>query len=404
MWGGGFFNRAKNFDEVQANASDATDIAQLYDSPGADAFEGYADRATMTYEDGGVVRADDYAAVLAYASDDGQTDTAQLHDTTLDLGTSYATWLRGYNTVARMYQVGTFYNRADDFDEVVATAAGCDDMARLYDATGPDAFEAYADQGTMTYADGRTIEANDFRWVCAYGSDDGETDAAQLHDTTADLGTSYATWFKANDSLAKMYAGLDFYVQVKRFDNITASAEGGDDTAKLWDSALDDVYSSRPDHSRMEYGDGTFVEALDFRYLYAYSRQGSDTATFHDETAGGTSYATRFQGRPTWAKLYTAELFSRTEGFAELRASLGGDDDLVYLFDDPARDDHLLVPFAGDADHDPAKAKFSSDRREIYIDDFALLYASTSQELNDEADIAPAHADEVILSGNWVIL
>jgi hypothetical protein len=398
MWGAGFFNRAKDFDEVEVNASDASDVAQLYDSPGADVFEGYADRATMSYQGGGVVRAVD-GCVLAYASDDGQTDTAYLYDTTADLVTSYASRLRGDAAVAKMSGPG-FYNRTCGFDEVIASVAGSDDTARLYDSAGADAFEAYADRGTMRYEDGPTIEAIGFRWLLAHASDDGEVDTAKLHDATADLGTSYATWLVADNHSAKMYDAATFYIQAKNFDNMTAWAVAGDDTARLYDSALDDVYWSRPDHSRMDFAGGTFAEAIGFRYMYGYSRSGSDRATLYDETAGGTSYPTRFGAYATWAKLYHGAFYSRTEGFAELRAALGDDNDLAWVYDDPTRDDHLVVPFSGDADHDPAKAKFSNDRRAIYVGDFLTLTAITAED-DDDADVDDAYVDQVLLDGNW---
>jgi hypothetical protein len=153
----------------------------------------------------------------------------------------------------------------------------------------------------------------------------------------------------------------------------------------------------------MEFGDGGFVEALNFRYMYGYSRNGSDTATLHDQTSGGTSYATRFYGYATWGRLFADGygFYSRTQGFDELRASLGGDDDLVLLYDDPTRVDHLIVPFSGDADHDPAKALWFNDRRKIYVDDFALLGAFTSQGSVDGQEVAPEYNDKVFLYGDW---
>ncbi len=396
-----FYNRVDDFDEVIASAVDGDDKARLYDSPGADAFDGYADRATMSYADGTTVRADGVRWLFAFASDDGQTDTARLYDTTADLGTSYATWFKGFNDLSKMYEASTFYNRVDDFDEVIASAVGSNDSAKLYDSSGADALEAYADRATMTYPDGATVRTDDFRWVLAYGSRDGQVDTVQLYDTTADLATSYATWLKGENGFSRFYEETAFYVQAQRFDRVSATAVGDDDTAKLYDAALDDVYWSRPDHSRMEYADGTYTEALDFRYVLGYSRWGSDTATLYDETSGGTSYAARFTANADWAKLFSGAFFSRTEGFAEVRAATGGDDDLAWVEDDPARVDHLLVAFPGDVDHAAAKAKFWNDQRAIYIDDFHTLTATTSQAFVDDKDIDPAYEDDLILEGNW---
>ena len=399
-YGSVFFNRAKGFDEVIATAVHGNNKGRMYDSPGPDAFEAYADRATMSYASGRTVRADGIRWLFAYGSDDGETDTARLYDTTSDLGTSYATWFKGFNDLSKMYEASTFYNRVDDFDEVIASAVGGDDTAKLFDSSGADALETYADRGTMTYADGTVVRADDFGWVLGYASDDGQVDTAHFYDTTADLGTSYATWFKADDDVARLFDGSVFYVQARDFDGVSATAVGDDDTAKLYDSALDDAYWSRPDHSRMGYADGTFAEAFDFRYVLSYSRYGSDTATLDDEALGGTSYAARFAGYATWTKLFHPEFYSRTEGFAEVRAALS-DDDLVWLYDDPARDDHLVVPFPGDLDHAAAKAKLSNAQRAIYVDDFHTLTATTSQNLVDDEDVDAAYEDDVVLDGNW---
>ena len=400
MCGLGFYNRAKGFDDVQAGASDATDVAELHDSLGPDTFQAHADSATMSYAGGRTVRADDFGSVFAFASDDGQTDTAYLYDTTANPATSYASWFKGFHGTAKMYAVSTFYNRVDGFDEVIASAVGGDDTAKLFDSSGADALDAYADQATMSYPDGTTVRADDFRWVLGYASDDGQVDTARLHDTTADGGTSYATWFKADDKIARLYADPVFYVQARDFDRASASAVGDDDTAKLFDSALDDVYWSRPDHSRMEYADGTYAEALDFRNVRSYSRYGSDTATLYDETSGGTSHAARFVGNAAWAKLYDGAFYSRTEGFAEVRAVFWGGDDLAWVYDDPTRTDHLVVshpnPFIA-----AAQAKLWNDRRAIYVDYFHTLTATTSQDFVDDADIDPAYEDDVILTGNW---
>jgi len=396
-----FFNRALGFDDVIATAGGGNDRARLYDSPGDDTFGAYADRATMSYGGGQTVRADDFRWLFAFASDDGQTDTARLYDTTADLGTSYATWFKGFNGVAKMYEA-SFYNRVDGFDEVIASAAEDDDTAKLFDSPGADALEAYADRGTMTYPDGTTVRADDFRWLLAYASDDGQFDTAEFYDTTADAGTSYATGFKADDDIARLYHDPVFYVQARAFDGVSATAVGADDTAKLYDSAFNDLYWSRPDHARMEYADGTYAEAFDFREMRGYSYYGSDRATLYDETSGGTSYAARFAGHATWTKLFHGDFFySRTEGFAEVRAALSDGDDLAWLYDDPVRVDHLVVPFPGDVDHAAAKAKLWNDQRAIYVDDFHTLTATTTQSFVDDKHVDAAYEEDVNAEGQW---
>ena len=399
-----FFNRAKGFDRVVALATGGDDVAQLYDSAGADALVAYSDRAMMAYEDGGAVQVDHFRYVHAYASGDGQTDTAFLHDTTADLGTSHATWLIGEEGASKMYDTGRgFFNRAKGFDRVVALATGGDDVAQLYDSAGANALVAHSDRAMMTYEDGGAVEADHFRYVHAYASDDGRIDTALLHDTTADLGTSHATWLIGEVGASKMYdTGRGFFNRAKGFDRVIASATGADDVAQLYDSALDDVYSSRPDWSKMDFGAGTSIQLVDFRYVHAYSRAGGfDTATLSDETSSGTSYASSFFGEAASSKLYSDAFFSRAVEFEELRAALGGGDDQVRLYDDPARADHLQVPFPGDAGHAPAKARFHNENRVIYIDDFDWLWATTAGNLQDDEEVDPAYTDDVFLRGNW---
>ena len=393
-----------NIEFTTADGGGGSDVAQLYDSAGADALVAYSDRGTMTYENGGAVQVDHFRYVHAYASGDGRIDTALLHDTTADLGTSHATWLIGEEGASKMYDTGRgFFNRAKGFDRVVALATGGDDVAQLYDSAGANALVAHSDRAMMTYEDGGAVEADHFRYVHAYASDDGRIDTALLHDTTADLGTSHATWLIGEVGASKMYdTGRGFFNRAKGFDRVIASATGADDVAQLYDSALDDVYSSRPDWSKMDFGAGTSIQLVDFRYVHAYSRAGGfDTATLSDETSSGTSYASSFFGEAASSKLYSDAFFSRAVEFEELRAALGGGDDQVRLYDDPARADHLQVPFPGDAGHAPAKARFHNENRVIYIDDFDWLWATTAGNLQDDEEVDPAYTDDVFLRGNW---
>jgi hypothetical protein len=356
MSGEGFFHRAMGFDEVHARASDAEDTAQLYDSAGADAFEAYADRGTMSYADGRTVEAAGFRWLLAYASDDGHCDTARLQDTTADLGISYATWFKAYEDTGKMYDVSGFYNRVRGFDEVIASAVGDDDTARLYDSPGADEFEAHADRGTMSYADGRTVEAAGFRWLLAYASDDGHGDTARLQDTTADLATSYATWFKADHHRGKMYDVSAFYSQVRDFDEVVAFAVGDDDTAKLYDSLGADGLEAYADRGTMSYADGRTVEAAGFRWLFAYASDDGrpDTARFYDTTADrAASHATRFIAAADFGKMYAASaFFNRAEGFDGVSASVAGDDDTASLVDSPRSDVYRSRPDHSRMDYD----------------------------------------------------
>ncbi|MFH1921090.1 MAG: hypothetical protein ABIP48_14570, partial [Planctomycetota bacterium] len=366
-------------------------------------FDADADSARMSGP-GFSLTANNFRYVHGYASNDGQTDTAVLNG-----AVGSPDRFRGWANQARMTG-GGFYNRAKGFDEVRANATDTTDVAQLYDSLGADTFEAYTDRGTMTYEDGTVVRVDNFRWLHAYASP-GAVDTANLYDTTADGLASYTTRFVA-DVLAdgrhrsRMFTpGNGFYVRGLRFEVTHAvSTPGQSDAALLYDSSGADLFEAYSDRATMTYEDGTVVRVDDYRYMHGYSRNGgSDTAILYDETAGGTSYATRFDGYATSARLFTAGygFYSRAVEFEEIRAALGGGDDHVKLFDDPARVDHLVVPFPGDLDHDPAKATFYNTNRRIYIDDFEWLWATTSQDFVDDKDIDPLYADDVILDGNW---
>ena len=305
-------------------------------------------------------------------------------------------------------------NRALGFEVTRAVCEpGGNDVALIHDSPGPDVLDAYADRAVMTYGDGTTVQADDFRWRHAYASSDA-VDTANLYDTAADGLTSYETTFDARvladgrHSSRMFPAGYAFFNRVLCFEVTRAVCKpGGSDVAMIYDSPGPDAFEGYADRGMMTYEDGTVVEAHDFRYLHAVARYGgSDTATLYDQTTTGTSYATAFRGYATSSLLYTGHNSGvvRAWRFDQTRAVLGGADDGVKLYDDADRVDHLLVPFGGDAGHAPAKAKFSNDRRQLYIDDFAWLWATTSEDFEDEADIDPAYADQVILDGHWVEL
>lgn len=157
--GPGFFTWAKRFDEVTASAVGGDDSARLGDSLGAEVFEAYPDHGTMTYEDGTFARAEDFRWLYAFASDDGQTDTAILHDLS-----GSDDLFQSWSTEAKMTGDGVF-NRAKGFDEVVAGASDVTDVAKLNESPGTDVFEAYFDRATMTYEGGPVVHADDFPWT-----------------------------------------------------------------------------------------------------------------------------------------------------------------------------------------------------------------------------------------------
>ncbi|HUT92490.1 MAG TPA: SdrD B-like domain-containing protein, partial [Thermoguttaceae bacterium] len=199
--GNPFTHIVRNVEILTAEGGGGDDTASMRDSAGVDDFEADPDSATLSGP-GYTHTVNDFRWVHAFASDDGHTDTAVFEDLAGHKD-RFRSWATDQATEAKMWGLG-FFNRAKGFDDVRASASDLTDVAELHDSPGADTFEAYADRGTMSYANGQTVRADDFRWLFAYGSDDGQTDTAHLYDTTADLGTSYATWFKGFDGMAKL--------------------------------------------------------------------------------------------------------------------------------------------------------------------------------------------------------
>ena len=417
MTGFGYTVSTTSTESAAAYGNGGMDVAQLFDSPAADSFCGSDQWGWMSGPGFGNA-AHGFCYVHAYASDDGQADVAHFNpglgggDLRAD-SSGEPELFRAWPNQACLAGAG-YYTRAKGFDQVDAYAMGPGAVVMLYDSPGPDVFDAYARSAVMTYGDGKTVEVHAFRWIHAYASP-GAIDTSNLYDTTADGPTSYHSTFDARVAAdgrhcSRMFAGGvgAFYNRVLCFELTRAVCEpGGNDVAVLYDSSGADVFEAYADRGMLTYADGAVVEAQNFRYLHAVARNGGlDTATLHDRTTTGTGYATTLLGYANSSLLYTGyhRGLVRAWDFDQTRVALSGGDDGVRLYDDPARVDRLVVPFLGDGSHAAAKAKFSNDRRQLYIDDFASLWATTSEDHEDEAEIDAAYADEVILDGDWVEL
>ncbi|NQT12422.1 MAG: hypothetical protein HQ582_06730 [Planctomycetes bacterium] len=231
---------AMDFDNTRAVSKPGQDdVAVLHDSALSDTYEAYIDRATMTYEDGTVVRADNYRYTHG-DSRNGGFDAATLYDTTADGQTSYTTKFTSKvlpNGRHRRWSTCDYgvYLGAMDFDNTRAVSTpGQSDVAIFYDSDQPDAFEAYVDRATMNYGGGKVVVAEDYRYTHAY-SGNGGFDTATLYDQTVG-GTSYATEFRCDATSSKLFtAGYGFFTRAVQFDELRAVLGGGNDQAFLFD-------------------------------------------------------------------------------------------------------------------------------------------------------------------------
>ena len=345
LYGDGFVNQVVSFAQVHAHsAKGEADVAVLWDSASPDVFEAAPDYATLKYggSDDWFVRAVGFRYAYAYASTpEGGLDAAYLTDsaTTKDR-------FVGTPGDSKLYGPG-FYVRANGFEQVTATATaggGYGDVAALYDSASPDVFEAAPDYATLKYdgSDDRFVRAVGFRYAYAYASTpEGGLDAAYLIDSPATEDRFVGT---PGDS--KLY-NADFYLRANGFEQVTATATAGGgygDVAKLYDSAGSDTFEGMPDHGKLEYGgEEHFVQAIGFRYLYAFAlavdAPGSiDVATLHDSSLDDVLVVT-----PTYTKLYNpSEFYHRVACFDEVTAWATDRvlKDRVYFSDSPSSD-HL---------------------------------------------------------------
>ena len=296
--GTGFSNRVNDFRYATARATlGGTDAASFFDSTGSDTFTTYPAYATMTGK---------------YRPAGALTDRS-------------------------------YYNRAEGFGAYDGTSAlGGVDLAKLYDSpTGNDRFVATPTQGTLTGV-GLYSRATGFRYLSAYAT--GGTDTARLDDSagtdtfvaTPDYGVMYAAASANNPAYANRATG---------FDALDAfSTHGGDDTARLYDSAGDDIFTAAPTYAKLQNDPATnstsyVINAHTFRYAHAFATAGGfDKATLTDSSGTDT-----FEAHPTYAILSNTTpgqaFYNRANYFEQVFgvSSLGGND-MARLYDSAGND------------------------------------------------------------------
>jgi len=338
--GPGVSLRANNFPSVVANASPGgQDVAYLFDSAGDDTFEAYPSYAVLRGT-GFSNRANDFGFVTA-RSTQGGTDAAVFLDST---GNDNFVAYPAYATMTGRYRPAgapadrSYYNRAEGFGSYVGTSsAGGADLARLYDsAAGDEQFTATPTQGTLVGA-GVFSRATGFRYLSAYAT--GGTDTARLDDSA---GTDT---FVATPGYAVIYASASagnpaYLNRVTGFDAVDAySTHGGDDSARLYDSAGDDVFTATPIYAKLQNDPTTnntnyVVNAHTFRYAHAYATSGGfDKATLTDSSGTDT-----LEARPTYSVLSGTTagqaFYNRANYFDQVVAVSGGlGGDFARLYD-----------------------------------------------------------------------
>lgn len=170
MYGGGlYYNRAKNFERIEAVMTDGKNFARLFDSEGNDTFFGQRDESRLTGA-GFDVTVSGYDSLIAYASKGN--DVAHLEDSPEDDTTRarpHKVMLWGGD-----YGDPTYQLTARKFDEYHFEARnGGYDKAKLHDTVLDDYAQASGNSASLyRNSSGLSLlyEAVAFDWVRLYGT------------------------------------------------------------------------------------------------------------------------------------------------------------------------------------------------------------------------------------------
>ena len=158
----------------------------------------------------------------------------------------------------------------------------------------------------------------------------GGPDAALVTDSTGnanvDLGPG-AVWVRDTA------AGVSVYMTLT--GSITVDGGGGTSTARLYDSPGDDTFTGRPGHCVLQ-GNGFFLGAVGFRYVFAYATAGGQDTAVLDDSPGNDV----FTADPVrhYAVLYGAGFYHRVDSFDSVEASSAEGIDIAKLYDSAGND------------------------------------------------------------------
>ena len=253
------------------------DTASLIDSAGDDRYESRPGLTTLTGS-GFDMKLHDVAVCHAYAKLGG-VDTAVLHGPESRRSKFKSDAKADY---AKLYG-GTDFTRAKFFEVVEAHNHADLGVARMFDSAGDDTFYGQKDESRFVCPE-RDVTAYGFTQLLAYGRAGGR-DTATLTDSAADDEVR----FRAHKT--EMYdletKGDVFKLTARAFDEVHAEAvQGGNDKAKLHDTASDDVLEAKGNSARLlttRTELELLYDAMAFEFVKAYGTEGSDRADAADE-------------------------------------------------------------------------------------------------------------------------
>ena len=217
-----------------------------------------------------------------------------------------------------------------------------DNSASLTGSAGRDLIEIRPD-GARVEAPGLTIDVNACRQIDvdgAGGDDEAWLDGTGVAGGYLRLWPLYGTWTAAGEPFNHTLANVA---------TVHALADGGDDTAALYDSKGDDVFYGGPTSPHGTRFVGTTPgrvfdnEVVGYANVYAYARAGgNDAAELYDSNTSADS----FFGKPGDGTFYGPEFYLRAIGFERVNAHASDDGfaDAARLYDSDGDDTFYAGP------------------------------------------------------------
>jgi parallel beta helix pectate lyase-like protein/PKD domain-containing protein len=273
----GFLVSLSGVKAIAAHGGGGADLAFLYDSPGDDEFisrKGYGKLSG----DGFLLEAFDFMTNYGYATTtDGGSDVAFMEDSSTADKFKFD-WPKPGQFFGKMYGGGDYYNRAKNFEQIVATMTDGKDTVRLFDSEGDDTFYGRKEQSRMV-GPGYDVTVSGYNSLAAYASTG--MDLAQLEDSEDDDTT------RARPHKITLWGGDDadptYEIMARRFDEYHFEGKhGGFDRAKLHDTVLADHVHAAGNSASLYTNDSEQdllyqVAAFEWVKLYATDNGSQDT-------------------------------------------------------------------------------------------------------------------------------
>ena len=277
----GFLVTVNDVVAITAHGGGGSDSAFLYDSAGDDQFvtqKGYG----KLWGEGFVQETFDFMYNYGYATTaDGGTDVAYMEDTEVADKFKFD-WPKPGQFFGKMYG-GIYYNRAKNFEQIVATMTDGKNRVRLFDSEGDDTLYGQKDESRMV-GDGFDVTVSGYDTLAAYASTG--LDVARFEDSDGDDTT------RARPHKITLWGGDDadptYEIMARKFDEYHFEANhGGFDRAKLHDTAVSDHACAAGNSATLSTNDGELdllyeIVAFDWVRLYGSNNGSQDTVEKED--------------------------------------------------------------------------------------------------------------------------